>query len=259
MSGGDLVLVERHGAVTRLAMNDPDRRNAMSPALRDALLAAVEAALADRHCRALVLTGSGRSFCAGGDLDSLPDHDPATTRARLERSHRLVRLLAAGPKPVVAAVNGYAFGAGLSLAAACDLVLAGAGASFGAVFGKVGLMADMGLLWSLPRRIGLAETKRLLFASAVVPAEEAVSLGLADRLLDDGELEAGALALAASFAEGPPLALAATKAALARGPASLDAMLGIELDQQTLLFSSEDFLEGRAAFKARRQPAFSGR
>lgn len=177
----------------------------------------------------------------------------------MERTHQLVRMIAAGPKPVVAAVNGYAYGAGLSLAAACDFVLAGESASFGAVFGKVGLMADLGLLWSLPRRIGLAETRRLLFTSATLPAGQAVALGLADRLLPDAELLEAAWTLAAEMAEAPPLALAATKALLARGPAPLEAVLAAELDHQTLLFSSEDFVEGRAAFLERRQPTFTGR
>lgn len=256
---GSPVKVERHDAVTLLAMDEPATRNAMRPGLRDALLEAMGAAIEDRDCRAIILTGSEKSFCAGGDLDSLPHRDPAAARQRLEWSHQLLRMIVAGPKPVVAAVNGYAYGAGLSLAAACDLVLAGTAASFGAVFGKVGLMADMGLLWSLPRRVGLAETKRLLFGCAVLGAEEAVALGLADRLVSDEALLEQALDLAAQMAAGPPLAVAATKAALARGPANLESMLAIELDQQTLLFSSEDFLEGCAAFKARRAAVFAGR
>jgi enoyl-CoA hydratase/carnithine racemase len=256
---GPAVLLERRGAVALLAMNEPDSRNAMRPSLRDGLLEALGGLLDDPGCRAVVLTGSGKSFCAGGDLASLPDHDPQAVRRRMERTHQLVRMLAAGPKPVVAAVNGYAFGAGLSLAAACDFVLAGESASFGAVFGKVGLMADLGLLWSLPRRIGLAETRRLLFTSATLPAGQAVALGLADRLLPDAELLEAAWTLAAEMAEAPPLALAATKALLARGPAPLEAVLAAELDHQTLLFSSEDFVEGRAAFLERRQPSFTGR
>src|SRR5690606_21456640 len=165
-------------------------------------------------CRAIVLTGAGGSFCAGGDLDSLPDHDPMATRRRLERSHELLRMIVTGPKPVIAAVNGYAFGAGLSLAAACDFVLAAPDASFGAVFGKVGLMADMGLLWSLPQRIGLAQTKRLLFTSAVLKAEQAVEIGLVDRIGGDKPL-VEAVALAEYVAAEPHRAVAATKPELA--------------------------------------------
>ncbi|MEX2629412.1 MAG: enoyl-CoA hydratase/isomerase family protein [Tistlia sp.] len=253
------VVLERRGAVALVVMNEPESRNAMRPSLRGALVEAFAGLIADPNCRAIVLTGSGKSFCAGGDLGSLPDHDPQAVRLRLEQAHRLLRMIAAGPKPVVAAVNGYAFGAGLSLAAACDFVLAAESASFGAVFGKVGLMADMGLLWSLPQRVGLAETRRLLFSAATVPAEEAVSLGLADRLVEDTALAEAAWELAAGMAEAPPLALAATKALLARGPAPLESVLATELDHQTLLFSSEDFVEGRAAFLERRPPRFAGR
>ena len=251
------VKIERQGPVALVVMNEAERRNAMRPGLRDALLEALRAQVEAPDCRAVVLTGSGGAFCAGGDLDSLPDHDPAAVRLRLERSHQLLRLIAAGPKPVIAAVNGHAYG--LSLAAACDFVVAGSAATFGAVFGRVGLMADMGLLWSLPQRIGLAETKRLLFGCAVVKAEEALELGLADRLVEQSGLLEEALSLAREMASAAPLAVAATKAALARGPAALDSLLASELDLQTLLFSSEDFVEGRQAFKERRTAIFTGR
>ncbi len=255
----ELVLVQRHDAVAVLSMNQPERRNALSAELRDALLEKLEALLADETCRALVLTGSGGSFCAGGDLAALRERDPLYARARMQRSQQLVRLLVAGPKPVVAAVNGFAYGAGFSLALACDYVLAGAAARFGAVFGMVGLMADLGLLWSLPQRVGPGEARRLLFQNAVIGAEEALSLGVTDRVAADESLLADALALAQGFAQAPPVALAQTKAALARAPASLDAMLQIEAEAQTLLFGTDDFAEGRKAFLEKRKPRFSGR
>lgn len=253
------VMVAHEGAVTLVTLNEPDTRNALTPRLRDALLDVVGAAMADDGCRALVLTGAGTAFCAGGDLSSLPNHDPAATRRRLARSHELVRLLIGGPKPVIAAVNGPAVGAGLSIAAACDFVLAADTARFGAVFGKVGLMADMGLLWTLPQRIGMPATRRILLTAATLDAEAALAVGLADERVAADRLAEEALRLARSIADAPPLAVAATRALLARGPASLDQMLAGELDQQTLLFSSQDFLEGRAAFRERRAPVFLGK
>lgn len=253
------VLLERQGPVAVLTMNQPERRNALSASLRDALLAALEPLLADPDCRALVLTGTEGSFCAGGDLAALPERDPLQSRARMRRSQELVRLLAAGPKPVVAAVNGFAYGAGFSLALACDYVLVGASARFGAVFGAVGLMADLGLLWSLPQRVGPGEARRLLFTNAVVGAEEAMALGVADRLVPDAGLRDAAIALAADFAKAPPVAVAQTKSVLARSPAALDAMLQMEAEAQTLLFGTDDFAEGRKAFLEKRKPRFSGR
>lgn len=255
----DPVLVERQGAVALVTLNQPERRNALSAELRDALLDSVEALFADENCRALILTGADNSFCAGGDLTALRERDPMHSRGRMQRSQQLIRLLVSGPKPVVAAVNGYAFGAGFSLALACDYVLASTKARFGAVFGAVGLMGDLGLLWSLPQRVGVGEAKRLLFSNAVLDAEEAVALRVADRLVQQDELLAEAHAIAGAFAKAPPVAVAQTKSALARGPASLDSMLQAEAEGQTLLLGTDDFAEGRRAFQEKRDPCFSGR
>ncbi|MFT4438155.1 enoyl-CoA hydratase/isomerase family protein [Caballeronia sp. 15715] len=254
-----LVLVEELGSTTLIRMDLPDKRNALVAALREALIVAFEAAQRNPACRAIVLTGCGASFCAGGDLDGLVDHDPLAVRSRMERGQRLIRLIAAGDKPVIAAVNGAAHGAGLSIAAACDFVIASAEARFGAIFGKLGLMADFGLLWSLPRRIGLAQTKRVLYAGRVIDAQEALTLGLADELAEPDALLTHALALADSFAGTAPVAIAMTKSALAKGCITLDDALARELEGQTLLFSTCDFVEGRSAFRERRSPRFEGR
>lgn len=253
------VCCERHGAVVLIRLNLPDKRNALVAELREGLIAALEAAQQDDACRAIVVTGNGTSFCAGGDLDGLRDHDPLNVRARMRRGQQLIRLIAAGDKPVIAAVNGAAHGAGLSIAAACDFVIASHAAKFGAVFGKLGLMADFGLLWTLPRRIGMAQTRRVLFASRVLDAREAATLGLVDQLAEPAALLADALALAESFSDAAPVAVAMTKAALAKPIESLDAALALELEGQTLLFSTEDFVEGRSAFRERRTPQFKGR
>ena len=253
------VQVEADGAVTLVRMNLPDKRNALLPPLREALIGALEAAMAAPACRAIVLTGSGPTVCAGGDLDGLAALDPQAVRSRMARGQELIRLLAAGPKPVVAAVNGAAHGAGLSLAAACDFVVASDVAKFGAVFAKVGLMADFGLLWSLPRRIGIGHAKRLLYGGLVIDAAEAHALGLADELAAPEATVGRAMALARGFADGPPVAIALMRRAFARDTSSLEAALALELDGQTHLFSTEDFTEGRTAFRERRPPRFEGR
>ncbi|MFO1395495.1 MAG: enoyl-CoA hydratase-related protein [Burkholderiales bacterium] len=254
-----MVEVEADGPVTLVRMTVPAKRNALVAPMREALIAALEAQMGNTACRAIVLTGVETSFCAGGDLDALPDHDPLAVRARMQRGQHLVRLLAAGPKPVIAAVNGAAHGAGLSLAAACDVVFAADSAKFGAVFAKVGLMADLGLLWSLRNRIGLSRTKRMLYGGAVIDADEAHRIGLADERATDAGLLDAALAYARTLADAPPVAVALTKAALARPCGSLEEALAQELDGQTLLFSTDDYVEGRNAFRERRATRFEGR
>jgi 2-(1,2-epoxy-1,2-dihydrophenyl)acetyl-CoA isomerase len=255
----ELVQVEQHGAATVLRMNLPARKNALLVELREALIEALQAQLHASSCRAIVLTGVAGSFCAGGDLEALRDHDPLEVRTRMQRGQHLVRLIATGPKPVIAAVNGVAHGAGLSIAAACDFVIAGDSARFGAVFAKVGLMGDLGLLWSLPHRIGMGATRRMLYGGAVLGADEALAAGLADERAADEQLLATALERAQRLAEAPPVALAMTKGALARSVASLEEAFALELDGQTLLFSTEDYIEGRDAFRQRRAARFQGR
>lgn len=255
----ELVQVKQHEATTVLLMNLPDKRNALVHELREALIDALERQLGTSSCRVIVLTGVEGSFCAGGDLEALRDHDPLEVRTRMQRGQHLVRLIATGPKPVIAAVNGAAHGAGLSIAAASDFVIAGDSAKFGAVFAKVGLMGDLGLLWSLPHRVGLSATRRILYGGAVIGADEALAAGLADERAADADLLATALARAQRLAEAPPVAVAMTKGALARSRGSLEEAFALELEGQTLLFSTEDYVEGRDAFKERRAARFQGR
>lgn len=254
----DPVLVEHRGSVAVVTMNMPERRNALSPELRGGLAQAFEALSGDGECRAVVLTGTQGSFCAGGDLSSLPHRDPAASRARMARSHTLLRQIVCGSKPVVAAVNGNAFGAGMSLALACDYVVGSPATRFCSAFAKVGLMADLALGWSLARRVTPGEARRILFAAPVTGGEDALASRLLDRLVPDQRLLDEAVAVATEFAGAPPLAVGLTKAHLALGP-SFEAALSAELDGQTLLFSSEDFEEGRTAFREKRRPVFKGR
>lgn len=259
MADDPLVTVENREAVRILTMNLPDKRNALTTDLRDALVHAVEAAYADGDVRALVLTGTGKNFCAGGDLDGLPVKDPMATRERLGVSYGLVRMLASGPKPVIAAVNGNAFGAGLSLGMACDYVVADAQSRFCTAFSKVGLMADLGLIWTLSRRMGQGELRRHLMCAPLVAGDEARDAGLIDLFVEDeASLLDQAVAVAAEFAAAPPVAVALTKSLLVRG-GSLDDVLSAELTSQCLLFSSEDYEEGRRAFFERRAPEFKGK
>ncbi|MBX3453055.1 enoyl-CoA hydratase-related protein [Ferrovibrio sp.] len=254
-----LVQVETRANIRLLRLNQPERRNALSLDLRAELIAAVEAALADDDIRALVLTGNGGVFCAGGDLSSMRGATSSGGRERLRRLHKLAKLLVDGGKPVVAAVEGYAYGAGLSLALLCDQVVASETAKFCASFTRVGLMADLAALWSVPQRVNAGWARRLLMLAEEVDAATAGQIGLVDAVVPGGAALDHALGLAGRLAEGPPVALALTKQALARGPQPLDALLAMEADMQGVLFGTEDLAEGRDAFLAKRKPVFKGR
>ena len=255
----NIVTVARTNAVAWVAMNQPERRNALVPEMRDALIAAFEQLADDAGCRAIILGGGDRSFCAGGDLSSLPAGDTLASRKRMTQAHRLLRLITDSSRPVIAAVDGAAFGAGMSLALACDYIICTERARFCTAYSNVGLMADMGMLWSLPQRVSAGQMRRLLFTSAVVDGDEALRLGLADELVAADALSQKALDLAAQFAAAPPLSVALTKAALTHLPGPLHTVQTLELDGQSQLFSSADFTEGRSAFLEKRPPQFQGR
>lgn len=253
------VLATDHGAVRLLTLNAPERRNALSGALREALHDALASAMADEAVRAIVITGAGGTFCAGGDIAAMEPGAAMAGRARVERLQRLARLIIGGPKVVLAAVEGHAAGAGLGLAAACDIVVTAESAKFTSAFGRLGLMPDMGALWTLPWRIGLGPTRRLVFCGETLDGAEAVRLGLADYACPAGAALDVALARAGTIAEGPSAAFSMAKGMLARHPVALDTFLRSEAEGQGLLFATEDFAEGRTAFLEKRSPAFRGR
>ena len=251
------VLLERDGAVAILTLNDPDRVNAFSLAMRDALIARMAELNEDPDCRAIVLTGTGPSFSAGGDLKDMREQTVFQGRARLRKgSATLMRSMIAGPKPIIAAVEGYAYGAGLALSAASDYVVAASNAKFSCAFIKVSLLPDLGLLWTLPRRIGLGRAKRYMVLGTPFDAVRAEAIGLVDDLTEPGGALSRAREVAEEMAQAPPLAVEAMKSALAEG---LDDALRREVDLQPMMLVSEDFQEGKNAFFEKRKPRFVGR
>jgi len=257
----EAVTRETRDDVAILTLNDADRLNALSDEMRAALLTGVEAAMADQGIRAIVVTGAGGNFSAGGDMRQMivsATPDPARTRRRLMPLHRLIELVASGPKPVIAAVEGAPFGAGLSLAAVCDFVVAGHGARFGAAFSKIGLASDCGLVWSLPQRVGRTLARDLLFTGRQVMAEEAHRIGIVDQLVPAGHALATALEKAVDYHGVAPLSIAAMKFAFAQGPGSLSEVLALEQQQQPMLSMTGDHAEGLAAFREKRPAKFTG-
>lgn len=252
------VTLDLDDAVGVVTMDRPARRNALSPPFREQLVAALEAALADSDCRVIVLTGTGGHFCAGGDIGSFAGMTAVSGRARMQRAHRLVRALAGGEKPVIAAIEGHAAGAGLCLAAACDIVVASREAKFSCSFNRVGLLPDAGGLWSIPQRIGLGRAKLLMMSGRVIDAQEAERQGLVEQLCEPGQAVAQAVDLAREVARHAPLTHGLIKATLARGPMPLEALLAAEADGQGLLYGSRDFVEGCEAFMQKRAPVFRG-
>ncbi|WP_028078967.1 enoyl-CoA hydratase/isomerase family protein [Solimonas soli] len=250
------VLVDRRGAVAIVTLNQPAKRNALNRELSSALARTLAELQDDDGLRALVLSG-GAHFSAGGDLGDLAIPALAMRQA-MRVGQRNVQLLSGGRLPVVAAVQGSAFGAGFSLAMACDFVVVDAGSTFGAAFGRVGLTPDYGLMWSLPQRVGIGMTREILMFCEPIKGERAKAIGLADRLAEPGQVLATAIALAEKLASLPPATVATTKAVLSRLPMSLDTMLAWEADTQALLVGTEDFGEGIKAFGERRAATFRG-
>jgi len=253
MIPSDPVLVARDDALVTLTLNAPERRNALSVAMRRALADALEEIEADRSVRVVILTGTGEHFCSGGDLAGMEVGSLAEGRERMRQTHRLVRLMVQARVPIIAAVEGWCAGAGISLACASDHVIAGEGARFVASFGKVGLLPDLGLLHTLPLRVGQGRARELLLFGETVDASRALAIGLVDRVVPAGEALAAARQRAALLAAQAPLTLALTKAALAAG---LEAALAREQDIQAALYLTPDHAEGKAAFLEKRPPRF---
>lgn len=254
----EYVRVERDGGIAVVTIDYQERRNAYAMGVKLGLLARVTELMQDKTCRAIVLTGAGGHFCAGGDISQMKQLDLLEMRANLEFSQKLVRVMVNGPKPMVAAVEGYAYGAGMSLATACDYVVASASAKFCCAFVRIGLAPDVGLRYTLSQRVGPAKAKALAMLATEVPAEEAVRIGIADQLCEAGKAREAAIEVALRYASHPPIALGLIKASFARGNDSLDDCLKSELDYQPVLKLTSDHKEAAQAFLQKRKPVFTG-
>lgn len=251
--------------VATLTLDRPDRLNSFTEAMHTEVRDALGRAAADAAIRVLVLTGAGRGFCAGQDLNDrkvAPGSAAVDLGDSIERNYKpLVMQLRALPKPVIAAVNGVAAGAGANIALACDVVVAARSASFVQAFCRLGLVPDAGGTWFLTRALGAPRAMGLALFGDKLPAEQAEQWGLIWKCVDDGALAETVAALAGQLARGPTLGFARTKAAIhaAEVAAGLADQLDRERDLQRELGRSADYREGVAAFLERRAPRFEGR
>ncbi|MCX6398446.1 MAG: enoyl-CoA hydratase-related protein [Propionibacteriales bacterium] len=250
------VLVEDRGAVRVVTLNRPHVKNAINLPLRHALADVLEEADAAAGVRAIVLTGADGAFCSGGDISTMHRAPRHETTARAQAAQRVIRALWHTPKPVVAAVEGPAFGAGTALALACDRVVAAADATFATTFTGVGLAGDMGIFASLPARVGAPRARQMLMLGTRTSGADAGAIGMVDRVVEPGAALAAALEDAAALAAGPPLALGVIKQMLSGEPRHPLAVLDLEIRNQTMLWDSDDFAEGVAAFAEKRRPVF---
>jgi 2-(1,2-epoxy-1,2-dihydrophenyl)acetyl-CoA isomerase len=261
----DLLEVVKDGVAT-LTMNRPDRLNALSGPMLDGLLEALPRLADDAEVGVIVLTGAGRAFCAGGDVKAMAEgrefggvaleERAQALRARMEVSRWLHEM----PKPTIAMVRGAAAGAGLSLALACDLRIAGDGARFVTAFARVGYSGDFGGSWFLTQLVGTGKARELYYTADIVDAAEALRLGLVNRVVPDGRLEEETLALAGRLARGPRVAYRYMKRNMnAAETATLKDCLDLEAWHHTRTGQTEDHREAARAFVEKREPTFKGR
>lgn len=258
------VLLEKEDRVATLTLNRPEKLNAFGGRMRQELLEAVEEACEDPDVRVLVLTGAGKAFCAGGDVDEFVAGtsqalSPAATAERPAMSKIVLALNTVG-KPVLAAVNGVAAGGGCNLALSCDLRIASDRARFGQVFVRRGAHPDWGGIYFLPRLVGYAKAAELIFSGEVIGAQEALAIGLVNRVVRHEELSAATRELAERMARNAPLAISLAKRGLQNFyKMDLAQALDYEHFALGLTAGSEDFREGFQAFLEKREPVFHDR
>ncbi len=256
----DAVKLERCGGVAILRLDDPSVMNALSPAIKQGMADNVPKVLADESVRAIVITGTGKAFCAGGDIRAMQDPKQRTApavRKRMLSVHTWGRALLDADKPVVAAVNGAAVGGGLALTLLADIVVASSNAYFMSGYSKLGALPDIGVLQTLPWAIGSLRAKEMIFLNRRYTAEEAVQIGLANRCVAPERLMEETLAIAEELASGPAAMLSMSKVLMKRAyEASVEDFFEREAIAQGVAFGSAEFAEGVEAFLAKRKPKF---
>ena len=254
-----VVLAERPAeGVGLVRINRPDARNALNLEVRKLLAKHLTEMGEDPAIRCIVLTGNDKAFAAGADIKDMAGAGAIELLVR--GTHKLWRTISACPKPVIAAVNGFALGGGCELAMTCDIIIAGVGARFGQPEVKIGVIPGGGGTQRLPRAVGKYKAMRYLLTGDLISAKDAFDMGLVSEIVADAEVEKRAIAIARQIAELSPLAIEQVKECVLRGmDASLDTGLALETKANQMLFASQDLKEGMAAFIEKRKAKFIGR
>ena len=258
------LIYEVSAHVATITMNRPERLNALTPAMRQGLLDAVTAADKDPEVRVIVLTGAGRGFCSGGDVKAMNEARASGAVNPLEDKiapvrDRVVLAMRNADKPVIAAVNGPAAGAGMNIALACDIRIMSTQAKMGQTFSRRGLHPDWGGTYFLPRLIGVAKAAEMIWSGRMISADEALELGIVSKLSEPESLMTDVMEMAQGFASGPPIAIRMAKRAMYRNvDSSLDEALEYETFAQNVCAATKDAKEGIAAFVEKREPQFKG-
>jgi len=258
----EAIVFHKEKGVAVITLNRPQTLNALEAKMIDELFLAFDEIERDDEIRAVVITGAGRAFSSGGHISGIQDLAESTIVGRegVLRLGKLIMRIAAVEKPVIAAVNGLAVGAGCNLALAADIVIASENAVFAEIFSRIGLVPDAGGMYTLPRLVGVSKAKEICFTGDMVAAEEAERIGMVSRVVPTEELEAVALSLAERLAKGPVKALGLIKTIINKGLTSdLAAVCEYEAQAQSILFQTEDFKEGLQAYLEKREPRFKGR
>lgn len=256
----ETIVYEKIDGVALIRLNRPEMMNALEAAVARDLVDAVRDAASDQSVGSVVLTGTDKVFSSGGDLSKLMQgFELLEGRQWLKEGYGQLLELARIKKPVIAAVNGYAVGAGFSLALMCDMIYAAESAKFGMAFIKVGAIPDCGALYYLPRLVGLQKAKELVFRGSNISAAEANRIGIVNEIMADDELMPEVMKIAKNLADGPSIALAQAKEILdASSSLSLEAVMEMEIYAQSFCFQTEDHREGVIAFLEKRKPVFKG-
>jgi enoyl-CoA hydratase/carnithine racemase len=257
------ILYEAVGGIALITLNRPEKLNAFAGTMREELLERLEEASRDRSVRSVVITGAGRAFCSGGDVDFMAGlqqrQDEESFSRLLDAGKRVVLAIRLMDKPVIAAINGVAAGAGCNLALACDYRIAAREAKLGQTFVRIGLNPDWGGTFFLPRLVGPSRAMEIMMTGRMVEAEEALRIGMVDQLVERDSVLEAARALATAFASAAPHPVAAIKRAVyASERNDLERQIEMESDSQLEAFRSADAAEGMAAFFEKRKPNFAG-
>ena len=260
----ETIIFTTDGPIATIKLNRPDKLNAFGGPMREEILDVLAKIGADDAVRVVIVTGEGRGFSAGGDIDHLKrlreSNDEEGFRQVLANGQRITKTMRSLPKPVIAAVNGPCAGAGFSFALGCDIRIASDAATFGASFSRIGLHPDWGGSWFLPKLVGSANACELIFTGSMISAEEAQRIGLVNRVVPHAELMPTVLELATTVTKSAPRVVRLAKESIYRSLSSdMESAFTREGEVQMECFYSDDFLEGLTAFKEKRRPRFSGR